>query len=249
MNRKIIILLNLTFLALLMVSCGPSPEEQAATAVALTAAAVTDTPTVTHTPTSTNTPSPTKTPTPVPPTATPTPTATSTPESTATPTATITPTLEPTATPTFTPTPTPTNVPAQPTEAPAPSVRTETGMPNVDGLLWMVPGYELQDNGNTINVTCTLNNTSAQAKTIRLDWVLVVDGQQYPSKDIGSVIGPPPVVGGERTISAGMPDILFVRFDTPPGRRSDQQASSFMKDKEVLILWPSFNIQLKLKLN
>jgi hypothetical protein len=58
----------------LLLSCGPSPEEQAATAAALTAAAATNTPTPTSTPspTPTHTPTPTPTPTntPEPPTAT-----------------------------------------------------------------------------------------------------------------------------------------------------------------------------------
>ena len=49
---------------ILLISCGPSPEEQAATSVALTAAAATSTPTIT--PTSTNTPTSTPTPTPTP---------------------------------------------------------------------------------------------------------------------------------------------------------------------------------------
>ena len=50
----------------ILVGCGPSEEEQAATSVALTAAAATSTPTVTptHTPTPTSTPTPTATPVP-----------------------------------------------------------------------------------------------------------------------------------------------------------------------------------------
>jgi hypothetical protein len=49
---------------ILSISCGPSPEEQSATAAALTAAAATSTPTITPTPTAT--PAPTQTPTPTP---------------------------------------------------------------------------------------------------------------------------------------------------------------------------------------
>jgi len=48
----------------LLISCGPSPEEQAATEVALTATAATNTPTPTLTPTPTDTPTPTATPVP-----------------------------------------------------------------------------------------------------------------------------------------------------------------------------------------
>lgn len=62
----------LFFLVLFAAACGPSPEEQAATAAAGTAAAATDTPLPTHTPT--DTPVPTSTPT-----NTPTPTATPVP--------------------------------------------------------------------------------------------------------------------------------------------------------------------------
>ena len=47
-----------TLLCLLLVACGPSPEEQAATSAAMTAAAATDTPTPTPTPTNTPTPTP-----------------------------------------------------------------------------------------------------------------------------------------------------------------------------------------------
>jgi len=65
------------FSFLLLVACGPSPEQQAAmtaTAMTATAAAWTPTPTATNTPTSTPTPTPTNTPTP-----TLTPTVTNTP--------------------------------------------------------------------------------------------------------------------------------------------------------------------------
>ena len=51
-------------LCLLLVGCGPSADEQAATSVALTATAATDTPTPTLTPTPTDTPTPTATPVP-----------------------------------------------------------------------------------------------------------------------------------------------------------------------------------------
>jgi len=55
----------LLILGALMSGCGPSPDEQTATAVALTAAAATSTPTIT--PTSTPRPAPTRTPTQAPP--------------------------------------------------------------------------------------------------------------------------------------------------------------------------------------
>jgi hypothetical protein len=51
---------------ILLIGCGPSPEEQAATAAALTAAAATSTPTITPTSTDTPTSTPTPTPTPIP---------------------------------------------------------------------------------------------------------------------------------------------------------------------------------------
>jgi hypothetical protein len=61
-------------------------------------------------------------------------------------------------------------------------MRSETGIANVDGLNWSA-SYELTDLGNTISVACMLENMSSdQAKTVLLDWVLVVDGQKYPPK-------------------------------------------------------------------
>ena len=56
-RKNIWIGIAVIFSGILLISCGPSPEEQAATSVALTAAAATSTPT--NTPTSTPTPTPT----------------------------------------------------------------------------------------------------------------------------------------------------------------------------------------------
>jgi len=64
----LVLLLSCLFL---MSACGPSPEEQAATAAVLTAAAATNTPLPSATPVPTSTPRPTSTPIPV--TKTPTP--------------------------------------------------------------------------------------------------------------------------------------------------------------------------------
>jgi hypothetical protein len=58
--------LALMLFCILLSACGPSPEEQAATAAVLTAAAATNTPSPTSTPAPTFTPTPTPTPTPVP---------------------------------------------------------------------------------------------------------------------------------------------------------------------------------------
>jgi hypothetical protein len=94
MKHATLFLTFLIVLTLSVISCGPSAEEQAATAVALTAAAATDTPTATNTPLPTDTPTATNTPTD---TATPLPT--STPTDTPTPRPTSTPTIAATSTP------------------------------------------------------------------------------------------------------------------------------------------------------
>ena len=123
-------------------------------------------------------------------------------------------------------------------------------MAKVDGLDWIAPSYELRDYGNTVSVACIINNTSDQIKTIHLDWVLVVDGQQYPPKDIVVLMGQPPAsIGEERSIAGGGADLLWVLFDTPPGRGPDQDAKAFMQDRDVMIFWPSFNTQIKLGLH
>ncbi len=121
-------------------------------------------------------------------------------------------------------------------------------MAKMDGLEWTAASYELRDGGNTISVACTINNLSDHTKTIRLDWVLVVDGQQYPAKGISTLIPPPASVGGERSIAGEGTDLLWVLFDTPPGRDPDQEAKAFMQGKDVRIFWPSFNTQLKIGL-
>ena len=65
-KKNIWIGLPVILIGVLSSGCGPSAEEQAATAVALTAAAATNTPTITPTFTSTPTTTPTPTPTPIP---------------------------------------------------------------------------------------------------------------------------------------------------------------------------------------
>ena len=57
---------TILIISLILSACGPSPEEQAATAAVLTAAAATSTPLPTSTPAPTFTPTPTQTPTPTP---------------------------------------------------------------------------------------------------------------------------------------------------------------------------------------
>ena len=118
----------------------------------------------------------------------------------------------------------------------------------MDGLNWSA-SYELTDFGNTISVTCMFENMSSnQAKTVLLDWVLVIDGQKYLPKGFNTLVGLPPAsAGAEHSVPAGGVELLWVLFDMPPGRSPDQDAKAFMQTKDVMIAWPSANIQLKIK--
>ena len=218
----------IALIALLLVGCGapatPTPVPPTATPVAPTTTPVPPMATPLP-PTSTRVlpthPPTSRTPTPLPPTP-----------------AAVSPTLTPTA---VVPTDTP-----PPTSRPTPSVRTEKKLVNLDGLEWFAY-YEMQDYGSTVSVCCLLNNKSDQTKTIRLDWLLIVDGQQYAPKSVSALAGlPPAAAGGERTIAAGVAELLWAKFDTPPGRTPDQNAEAFIESKDVRLSWPSLSIELEL---